>query len=616
MDIVSKLDSLGPAGRPEVDVVPHLEAKAWQRAEAWLVAKAIRELCHERLLRVQCTNVAEGAYCLETPDGDQYRFRARAYRLSHLDVDPATLELERDGASLPLDARRFIKSIRELLPIAEADLPGYLEELVATVASTTYRLTERAPSSEALVSASFQEIEAAMYEGHPGFIANHGRIGFSTLDHARYAPERFEPFSLVWLAGHHSLARYSGGEELTYDRLLHEELGRDQVAAFEAKITHAGLDPEQYIFFPVHPWQWFNKISVTLAADIAHRRLICLGYGKDRYAAQQSIRTMYNVDHPERRYVKSALTILNMGFMRGLPHYYLGSAPAIAAWLEDLLYRDPYLDERGFRMLSEVASVSFTNETFEEWGPHNDYNKLIASLWRESPMPHLRAGERPMTMAALLHRDGEGRPLVGAIVRASQREPGAWLASYLRAYLEPILHCFYRYGIVFMPHGENVILALKDQTVTRMFIKDITEEVATLESELELPEGLGRLYVEVPDEKKLLSIFIDVFDGFFRHLAPLMAESLDFAEDDFWAAVATCIHEYERAFPSLQARFERYDMFVEEFELSCLNRLQLRNRRQMVDLDEPVEKLQFAGTLVNPLPPRVASPRPSAVGAE
>jgi hypothetical protein len=36
------------------------------------------------------------------------------------------------------------------------------------------------------------------------------------------------------------------------------------------------------------------------------------------------------------------------------------------------------------------------------------------------------------------------------------------------------------------------------------------------------------------------------------------------------------------------------------FTLSCLNRLQLRNNRQMVDLTDPSGALQFAGTLPNP----------------
>ncbi|GEP33202.1 hypothetical protein NSZ01_09700 [Nocardioides szechwanensis] len=46
-----------------------------------------------------------------------------------------------------------------------------------------------------------------------------------------------------------------------------------------------------------------------------------------------------------------------------------------------------------------------------------------------------------------------------------------------------------------------------------------------------------------------------------------------------------------------------YDLFREEFDHSCLNRLQLRNTLQMVDLTDQAESLLYAGTLVNPITP-------------
>ena len=39
----------------------------------------------------------------------------------------------------------------------------------------------------------------------------------------------------------------------------------------------------------------------------------------------------------------------------------------------------------------------------------------------------------------------------------------------------------------------------------------------------------------------------------------------------------------------------------DEFALSCLNRLQLRNNQQMVDLPDPAGALQLIGRLDNPL---------------
>ena len=65
----------------------------------------------------------------------------------------------------------------------------------------------------------------------------------------------------------------------------------------------------------------------------------------------------------------------------------------------------------------------------------------------------------------------------------------------------------------------------------------------------------------------------------------------------------------QQATPQLAERFERYDMFAPEFALSCLNRLQLRNNRQMVDLADPAAALQLVGTLRNPIAPQVSPSR-------
>ena len=51
----------------------------------------------------------------------------------------------------------------------------------------------------------------------------------------------------------------------------------------------------------------------------------------------------------------------------------------------------------------------------------------------------------------------------------------------------------------------------------------------------------------------------------------------------------------------LGAEFARHDLFAPDFELSCLNRLQLRNNQQMLDLADPSGGLQMAGRLKNPL---------------
>ncbi len=226
---------------------------------------------------------------------------------------------------------------------------------------------------------------------------------------------------------------------------------------------------------------------------------------------------------------------------------------------------------------------------------------MLAGLWRESPVPRLASGERLATMASLLHTDAEGRPLAAEFIAESGLEPAEWLRKYLDAYLVPLLHSYYAHDLVFMPHGENVVLVLRDGVPQRVLLKDIAEEIAVMSEDAELPEAVERIRAEVPEDMRLLSLFTDVFDCFLRFLNAILADEGLVSEQEFWATVAACVTDYQASVPQLADKFERDSLFVDEFALSCLNRLQLRNNKQMVDLQDPAGALQLAGTLENPL---------------
>jgi siderophore synthetase component/RimJ/RimL family protein N-acetyltransferase len=583
----------------------HLTPGIWSTVNARLLRKMIGEYAHELLLRprLEQSEGEWGHYVLATDRPDvEYRFRAQLLALEHWRIDPTSIEKFAGGGRAPLDALGFLLEVSAAIGMSGQVLPSYLEELTSTLCGAAYKHANQRLSAAELASADFQSIESGMTEGHPAFVANNGRIGFAIADHARYAPEAAADVHLVWLAGHRSRASFAGAG--SQGDLLRAELGAPVVAAFEETLRRRGLDPAAYLFLPVHPWQWDNKLAILFAPDIASDHLVLLGRGEDAYRAQQSIRTFFNTSHPERHYVKTALSILNMGFVRGLSPGYMETTPAINDWVHALLESDPYLRESGFGILREVASVAYRHAYYEAAVPGpSPYKKMFAALWRESPVPRIRPGQRLMTMAALLHRDRDGEALLPALVRASGVGLDEWLRRYLRAYLAPLLHCFYAHDLVFMPHGENLILVLDGGVPVRVFMKDIAEEVGILDPDRALPDKVRRIAISVPEEVKTLSIFTDVFDGVFRHLVEILVEQCGTSEERFWRLVAGCVLDYQRSRPDLADRFERLDLFARDFRRSCLNRLQIANNQQMVDLasPDPASCLQFAGTLENPI---------------
>ncbi|KEK27854.1 IucA/IucC family protein [Shewanella xiamenensis] len=594
---------------PNIEALPsyahvpaHLTPQHWQAANRHLVKKILCEFTHEKLITPQI--YAQGAkvnhYELRLNDCTYY-FSARHYQLDHLDIATDSIRVTSSGTERPLDAMRLIISLKNVLGMSETLLPTYLEEITSTLYSKAYKLAHQAIPAATLAKADYQTIEAGMTEGHPVFIANNGRIGFDMQDYYQFAPESASALQLVWIAVRKDKTTFSSLEGLDHDTLLKQELG-EQFTEFQQHLSALGQAANSFYFMPVHPWQWREKIARTFAVEIARGDIIYLGQSQDCYQVQQSIRTFFNLSAPQKCYVKTALSILNMGFMRGLSPLYMSCTPQINAWVANLIESDSYFAEQGFVILKEIAAIGYHHRYYEEALTQDSaYKKMLSALWRESPLPHIEPQQTLMTMAALLHIDHQEQALITALIEHSGLSAKEWVKRYLKLYLSPLLHAFFAYDLVFMPHGENLILVLDAGIPVKILMKDIGEEVAVLNGSEPLPQEVQRLAVELEEEMKLNYILLDIFDCIFRYLAPILDKQTEVSEALFWELVADNVRDYQAQHPHLADKFAQYDLFKDSFVRTCLNRIQLNNNQQMIDLADREKNLRFAGGLDNPL---------------
>jgi siderophore synthetase component len=567
-----------------------------------IAKKILAEFSHERALTPVETGA--GTYTVRSVDGHtEYRFRAERLALDSWAIDESSLRRVRNGEDLPLDAIALIVDLAPLLGIGPQALPEYLEEFINTLAISTERPDERRVAAADLARSDFQTIEKTMTEGHPCIVANAGRLGFSATDIERYAPEVGNHFRLVWLAARREDCDVATVSDVDYDAMLVAELGVDTLEAFADVLRDRGCDPDDYRYLPVHPWQWAEKVQKLYSADIADLRIVEVGESPDLYQAQQSIRTVFNATTPSRNYVKVALSIVNMGFTRGMSADYMRTTPLINNWVRGLVADDQYLAAIGFEMIFEVAAIGYRSPTFTPiTQPGSEYRKILSALWRQSPVPMVAADEQLSTMAALLHVDHLGDPLVGAFIERSGVPASEWLRRYLRTYLHPIAYLLYRYELKFSPHGENLILVLAEGIPVRAILKDIGEEVSVFGEAAGLPENCARVRTTEPDEIRNLGVLSDVFDDFLRPLAEILHTHGIVDDTEFWSLVGESLREFVAAHPELEDRFARWDLFAPEFGAVHMNGLQLRNNKRMVDIEDSYASLIDAGhRLANPI---------------
>ena len=102
-------------------------------------------------------------------------------------------------------------------------------------------------------------------------------------------------------------------------------------------------------------------------------------------------------------------------------------------------------------------------------------------------------------------------------------------------------------------------------------------------------------------EMQALSIQTDVFDCIFRFLSAILQEQLNYPESEFWEQVYKKIVSYQEQFPEHQKLYRQLNLLSDKFKLCCLNRHQLKNTKQMLDLSDPINTLEIHGQLNNPI---------------
>ncbi|WP_309056531.1 IucA/IucC family protein, partial [Streptomyces sp.] len=332
-----------PTDHP-VPALSDVDPAAWREANRRLLAKAIGEWCFEDMLKA--TGTGDGDYRIDLDSGTTYAFRATPGAFGWLRVDPdsitrtATSMLGNSIAQPAWDALKFLMEAASTIDSDASTVATYFTELSATLAVDAARLTHGGETVAELRALGHTELECRM-TGHNLLVANKGRIGFSATDVRRYAPESAQALTLRWVAVHRGLAEFRGTSELSENDVLEAELDEETRTRFTAVLQDAGVDPQAYVWMPVHPWQWDHAVQTLHAADVAQRRVIPLGESPDAYLPGQSIRTMANVTEPSRHDVKLPLKILNTLVWRGIPPHCTMGAPVVTQWLRGLVERDP-----------------------------------------------------------------------------------------------------------------------------------------------------------------------------------------------------------------------------------------------------------------------------------
>ncbi|MBN9654115.1 IucA/IucC family siderophore biosynthesis protein [Halobacillus sp. GSS1] len=562
------------------DIHEQLNRENWKKANQQLMAKMFAEYMYEDMIQPDVLR-AEGktrAYELSVSADKSYRFAAEKRLFDSFDVSSDNLKKVEGGLEEEADnAIELLVDLKEIIGMSAETIGHLIKEMNATLIADVHLMEKTDVSSDELIDLDYAELEGYM-KGHPWITYNKGRIGFGYDDYLRFAPEHQQEVKLNWIAAHKNLATFHSVQNLSYEKLLDEELSDSERERFFSEVRKLNRDPEDYYFFPVHEWQWKNQLIQNFPEKIAKKEIIAVGDGDDAYLPQQSIRTFVNRSFKEKHHVKLPMSILNTLVYRGLPSERTVIAPKVTEWIKGLYEQDDFLkNECRVILPGENASI---NVDHKHYGAVKDapyqYLEMLGSIWRESIYTYLEVGEQAITLAALVHEDHHGKPFIKSLIESSGLDAEDWMKKFYQVVMDPLLHYLYKYGTVFSPHGQNTILVLKDHEPHRLAVKDFVDDVNVTDQPFpelaHVTEEMKTVLRTEPPEGLTQFIFTGLFICHLRYLSHILEKHQLLAEEGFWQLLAESIRDYQRRFPELKERFELFDFFTPEMTKLCLNR--------------------------------------------
>ena len=534
--------------------------------------------------------------------------RQYSYKLVRLARDQDVLRQDAEGNLQPARLNQVIDEIlRSIADAAKVEdfifelKRTYIHDLQSQVCFENYALPA--------IQYPYDILESYLMDGHPYHPCYKSRVGFSLQDNVRYGVEFAQPMALVWLAVHQKLVAENHSSHIETEAFFKEQLNAQDLIQFQQQLDKQTQNAAEYVWIPVHPWQWENHLISIFAEEIADQDVIYLGHSQDRYLAQQSLRTVTNLQHPEKPYIKLSMSLTNTSSSRVLAKHTVMNGPIITDWLQRLIDQSETAQQLDFAVLREVYGLSVDFTRLPASHAQQAYG-TIGCLWRENVHQYLREGEDAIPLNGVSHIQKDGQALIAPWLQHYGVEQ--WTRQLLKVVVTPLIHLLFAEGIATESHGQNIILVHQQGWPTRVLLKDFHDGVRYSPAHLAHPELAPELDQLPPEHAKTNSmsfILTDDLDGirdfscaclFFvalTDIAIFLNQTYSVAEQDFWQWAAEVIQEYQQQHPEHHQRYQIFDVFAEKLRIESLTKRRLfgDGRIQIKFVDNPLAPFKAQG---------------------
>jgi len=437
--------------------------------------------------------------------------------------------------------------------------------------------------------------EQWVVDGHPLHPGAKLKAGMTPQEVMQFSPE-WEARPQVRIAAvaksHCRVAGYRNGGPADVLRREYPEVG-PRVDAF---LKDRGLNPTDYEWIPVHPWQFARTLPDLYAEEIRRGLVVLVPDAIIPTAALMAVRSLAPIGtgHRDRRQLKTAVNVQMTGAVRTVSPQAAENGPMLAEVLAEVQQRECGFDGRLVVLLEDVG-VHFD--------PHNTdvpddrralLGKNLAAVLRENPEAYVRSGEIAMPASALLAESPlGGGPIVGELVERYTRRRGistreavaSFLTDYAATTVPGMLRLMTRYGIGLEGHLQNCVVVFRQGVPVRMLVRDMGG-VRILPRRLErhgvavrfLPDSAT---LAVDDDDIRNKVGYAFLQNHWGELIACLVRTFDVEEHACWRPPAeACLAEFRRLVDDpvcgADARADRAAFFRSHLALKALTTMRLR----------------------------------------
>ncbi|MCU1748330.1 IucA/IucC family protein [Pseudomonas sp. 6D_7.1_Bac1] len=308
--------------------------------------------------------------------------------------------------------------------------------------------------------------------GHPWHPNYKTKLGLSTTEVIALSPEFEACVPVVLCALHRQWAHVeslSGPEQYRDWWQGHFPLAAEQLTQC---LLARGLDPDDYLPLPVHPWQAAEELPRSFAREIADHLLVVTTLIAFNGQPTLSFRTVVPDTDRCSPMVKLPVALRLTSVQRTLSPRSARMGPRVSGLVLRMLEREPQI-RAVLNIVPERIGVHYAPQPADD-----ERSRHLAVLYRDNPSSLLQPGEMAVPVGSLFALDEHGQPLLRQWVRLAQGGDSRpdllrFFRDYLSIAVPGLLGLYLLYGVAFEAHQQNSFMVMSAEgQLSRLMVRD------------------------------------------------------------------------------------------------------------------------------------------------